>query len=98
MLKDWKYDAMQYRDIDREAQRRAEAEINKEAQMAKEWKVFGITNGSGEIKRLMQAKSAKIVRNVLIFEALEGVEIAPASTMTVAKLVECGMKVEIAGE
>lgn len=28
MLKDWKYDAMQYRDIDRAAQARAEAELD----------------------------------------------------------------------
>lgn len=27
MLRDWKFEAMQYRDIDREAQRKAEAEL-----------------------------------------------------------------------
>ena len=64
----------------------------------KEAKVFGITNSAGEIERLMQAKSAKVVRNVLISEALEGVEISPASTMTVARLVEGGMRIEGAGE
>ena len=49
MLRDWKFDAMQYRDIDRAALEAAEREIEKERQAEREAKglVEKLNGGSG---------------------------------------------------
>ncbi len=62
--------------------------------MKGENKVFSVQNEKGEITRLMQTTTKKVVKNVLISEVLEGIEIGVPSALTVAKLVEGGMKVE----
>jgi len=58
----------------------------------KEATVFSVMDSTGKITRLIQADSVKAVK------AMVTPEIGKPSTMTVAKLVADGMKVESAGE
>jgi hypothetical protein len=59
--------------------------------MAKgENKVFGIMDGTGEIKRLIEAKTERDVRAYL----LRDTTINRPSTLTVARLRDAGVKLE----
>lgn len=61
--------------------------------MAKgESKVFGIMDATGEIKRLIEAKTERDVRDYLLAD----IQIERPSALTVARLRDAGVKLEVA--